>query len=84
MRLPSRIGTMSLRSTIAIDCSSFSIEFRRAISSGSAARRLSGSALQWQRRIPLQQVSESRESSFAWVLLLRERRQMRVGFGVYE
>src|SRR5438876_11877760 len=34
MRLPSRIGIMSLRSTIAIDCDSFSAGFRRAITSG--------------------------------------------------
>src|SRR5213593_2133003 len=34
MRLPSRIGTMSLRSTTAIDCSSRSSAFRWATSSG--------------------------------------------------
>ena len=39
MRLPSRIGTMSLRSTIATACNSFSIACRLAISSGSAAPR---------------------------------------------
>src|SRR5215831_4762005 len=39
MRLPSRIGIMSFRSTMAIDSNSFSMEFRRAIISGDAAAR---------------------------------------------
>src|SRR5215510_3754715 len=39
MLLPSRIATMTLRSTTAIDCNSFSTELRRAICSGVRAGR---------------------------------------------
>src|SRR5262245_13267691 len=39
MRVPSLMGIINLRSTMAIDCSSFSIAFRRAMRSADGAGR---------------------------------------------